>query len=66
MELNKNHRECLINDLDKAKEELDLQKAILNRAENDHLKEWNEIHIFLAEERIKLIERSLIENEIDF
>ena len=66
MELNKQHRECLIDELNKAKEDLDLQKECLLKSKDDHLKERWEIHIFLAQERVKLIEKSLIDNEIDF
>lgn len=66
MQLNKQHRECLIDELQKAKEDLDLQQHCLRESKDDHLKERWEIHIFLADERIKLIEKSLIDNEIDF
>ena len=66
MTLNNNHREALLNELQKAKEDKELQELCLNKREDDHLIGWYEIHIFLAEQRIKLIEKSLIDNEIDF
>ena len=66
MELQKQHREALINELQKAKEDKELQELCLNKRDNDHLIGWWEIHIFLAKERIKIIEQSLINNEIDF
>jgi hypothetical protein len=66
MTLNKQHRECLLDELQKATEDLDLQKQCLLNSKNDHLKDRWEIHIFLAEQRIKLIQQSLIDNEIDF
>lgn len=66
MELNKNHRESLLNALEKAKEELELKIIVINRKDSDHSKEWTEISMFLVQERIKTIEKSLIDNEIDF
>jgi len=66
MKLNKQHREALLNELQKAKEDKELQEVCLNKRKDDHLIGWFEMHIFLAEQRIKLIEKSLIENEVDF
>lgn len=66
MELNKNHRQALLDELQKAKEDLSIQKKCLNKEEGESLINWFEISMFLAQERIKLIEKSLIENEIDF
>jgi hypothetical protein len=65
MELTKQHREALLNELQNAKENKELQEIRLNKKENDHLIGWIETHIFLAQERIKLIEQCLINNEID-
>jgi hypothetical protein len=59
MELNKHHRESLLFELQKAKENLELEKVCLS-------KEEFEIQCFLSMERIRLIEKSLIENEIDY
>ena len=76
MELLKEHRQSLLNELEKAKADLELQKKCLHKEEskravslsdtNSDLLEWFEISCFLAQERIKLIEKSLIENEIDY
>jgi len=66
MQLEKQHRECLINELQKAKEDKELNQSLLTNKESLNLTSWWEIHIFLAEQRIKLIEKSLIDNEIDF
>lgn len=66
MQLTKQHREALLNELNKVKEDKELQELCLKERESDNLSRWTEIHIFLAEQRIKLIEKSLIDNEIDF
>lgn len=66
MQLEKQHRECLINELQKAKEDKELNQSLLTNKESLNLTSWWEIHIFLVEQRIKLIEKSLIDNEIDF
>lgn len=66
MELNKKHRECFIDELQKAKEDLELQQHCLETSKLENLKERWEIHIFLAQQRVRLIEQSLIDNEIDF
>jgi hypothetical protein len=66
MLLSKQHREALLGELNKAKEDKELRQLCMKERKDDHLKEWWEIHIFLADERIKLIEKSLIENEIDY
>ena len=66
MQLEKQHRECLINELQKAREDKENNENYLRTNKGDNLVGWWEIHIFLADEKIKLIERSLIDNEIDF
>jgi hypothetical protein len=66
MLLDSQHREALLGELNKAKEDKELRELCMKERKDDHLKGWWEIHIFLADERIKLIEKSLIENEIDF
>lgn len=76
MELLKEHRQSLLNELEKAKADLELQTKCLHKEEskrvvnlsdtNNDLYEWFEIACFLATERIKLIEKSLIENQIDY
>lgn len=66
MILTRKHRLALISELVKAKEDLDNSKACLNSQESKEVKEHFEIAMFLAEQRVKLIEQSLIDNEIDF
>lgn len=72
MELNNEHRKSLLNELAKAKEELTLQNICLikeqakRESDSTDLVECFEVACFLAQERIKLIEKSLIENEIDY
>lgn len=66
MELNKSHRECLLRELSKAKEDLEIRNLCLKNRKDNFLKDWYEINIFLAKKRIELIEQSLIDNEIDF
>lgn len=66
MELTKQHREALINELEKAKEDKDLAELVIRNKKDDHLDGWHDIHLFMAQQKIKLIEQSLIDNEIDF
>ena len=68
MTLNKNHRESLLNELVKTKEEIDLGNSIKRNGQNntEHFNDWQDIKMFLLQERVKLIEKSLIDNEIDF
>jgi len=66
MELTKQHREALLKELTIAKEDRRLQVLCLENDEQKDLKQWFEISLFLAEQRIKLIEQSLIDNEINF
>lgn len=70
MQLNKNHRESLLNELQKTTEEIDLAISVKNslngEQQTEHFKDWQDIKLFLLQERVKLIEKSLIDNEIDF
>ena len=66
MELIKKHRIALLNELDKAKEDLERNRICLNSENIEDIKEHFEISMFLAQERDNLIEKSLIDNEIDF
>jgi hypothetical protein len=69
MELNKQHREALLNTLEKTKDSLNSRKSFLKlNTENklNPLVEWDEIDIFLLQKQIELIEQSLINNEIDY
>lgn len=66
MQLNKNHRESLLNELIKAKDELDLGKSLNRKNQIEAFCDWQDMKLFLLQERVKLIEKSLIDNEIDF
>lgn len=70
MELNKSHREALLNDLNKAKEAVNTAElSFRNYQKNgskEYLQEWFEIEHYLAIERVKSIEKALIKNEIDY
>lgn len=66
MKINKNHRESLLNELQKATEDLSIQKKCFDKEEDESLKNWFEISMFLAQKKIKLIEKSIVENEINF
>ncbi len=66
MTLEKRHRLALLTELDKAKEDLDNSRLCLLKEDIGSIKEHFEISMFLAQQRVKLIEESLIENEIDF
>lgn len=69
MELTKNHRQSLLSELEKAQQDAANQNSLLNKKENKDFKrlvEWFEISEFLAKQRISLIQKVLIENEIDY
>lgn len=70
MQLNKNHRESLLNELVKAKEEIELTTSVKNASNSEwhteDFRDWQDMKMFLLQERVKLIEKSLIDNEIDF
>ena len=66
MELNTYHREALMSELKKAKEKLRLNKQGREIHTSDNVSHWFDISIFLATERISLIEKSIINNEIDY
>lgn len=66
MQLNNNHRQSLENELTKAKEELKLGQSLNRENHAEPFKDWQDIKMFLLQERVKLIEKSLIDNEIDF
>jgi len=66
MELNKEHREALMSELEKAKEKLKLSKQGREIHASENVSHWFDISIFLATERISLIEQSIIDNEIDY
>lgn len=66
MQLEKEHREALITELNKAREEYNLAYHIDLRDKTEDFKKWSDIKKFLLSKRIELIEESLISNEIDF
>jgi hypothetical protein len=66
MELNTEHRKALISELAKAKENLFWESKNKQYRSNEDLVHWHDISIFLANERISLIEKSIIQNEIDY
>jgi tRNA pseudouridine-54 N-methylase len=66
MELNTEHREALMSELKKAKEQLKLSKEGRDIHTSDDVCNWFDIDIFLITERISLIEKSIIENKIDY
>lgn len=66
MQLNKTHRESLLTALIEAKDELELGTSLNIKNYTKDFKDWKDIKLFLLQERVKLIEKSLIDNEIDF
>ena len=62
--LNKNHREILLDELVKAKDEIELGKSESNLEFIDYYKDWKDIKLFLLKERVELIEKTLINNEL--
>ena len=71
MVLTRNHRRHLLNRLDSAKQQLEFAKSLLLKQEEeknitDNIKELWEIDSFLWQNQIDLIEKSLIENDIDY
>jgi len=66
MELEKKHRQVLLNELEKAKKDLKLNQECLADVHREDFKNIFEIAVFLATERINLIETTLINNEINF
>jgi hypothetical protein len=69
MELNTNHRQSLLSELEKAQQDAELQQSLLNKKEHKDFKgliEWFEISHFLATKRIELIKKAIIESDIDY
>lgn len=66
MTLEKQHREALITELNKAREEYISGKDINQSNTTDDFQKWSDIKLFLLLKRIELIEESLTNNEIDF
>ena len=66
MQLNKNRRESLLTELIKAKDKLHLGRSLNREGQTEDFTDWQDMKMFLLQERVKLIEKSLIDNEIDF
>ena len=52
MRLQKQHRQSLLSELTKAKEDLSIQQRCLNQKKNENINDMFEISIFLAQKRI--------------
>jgi len=65
MTLKPQHREALLNELEKSQVHLESIKTKKLNDENEW-NDWYEAIAFLEDERIKLIKKSLIANEIDY
>ena len=66
MELNKAHRQCLLEQLNKQERELENLNSILSRIDDVDSQDWNDIKIFLIIKNIELIKESIENNEIDY
>jgi hypothetical protein len=70
MQLNNIHKDILINELVKANEELKLAKDVSNASSSEWYIEENRallnIRLFLLQQNIMLIEKCLIDNDINF
>lgn len=69
MELTKSHKEALLSELEKAQEDAKVQLKchVSEQKKGDSsMAEWFQISHFLAEQRIELIKKSIINSEIDY
>lgn len=74
MKLKKSHREALISKLNEVNEEISLKESINQkwlRAEekdkpSDDVVDWHDMEMFLLKNKKSLIEKSLVDNDIDF
>lgn len=75
MELKKSHRESLLGKLNDVNENIELNKSIslswAKAKDNDgkaseHVVDWHDMDLFILQNTKKLIEQSLVDNEIDF
>lgn len=66
MELSRDHREALIEQLKESRNKLSTVKDNLMHSKNETLIPSREMKKFLLENQVELIEKSLIENDIDF
>lgn len=67
MELKEKHRQVLLEELEVATADYNEQKLLRysDKCDKD-FEEYFEIRIFIAYERIELIKKSLIDNQIDY
>lgn len=66
MELIPSHREALIGKLEEREKDLSIAKSCLEKHKERDIAPHFEIDIFLIQCEIKLIKKSLIENQIDY
>jgi len=70
-ELNENHREALLNILERCNEKIQQLNYSINshhvkNDDDESFIDWRNMDLFLEIEKKKLIEKSLIDNKIDF
>ena len=66
MELNKVHRQCLLEQLNKQERELENLQSISSKIDDADRQDWNDIKKFLIIKNIELIKESIENNEIDY
>jgi len=70
MKLNSEHRKALLNDLEKARKDIEENRLAIIDADakkpEDSIKYWFEISEFLLNEKVKAITIALVENAIDY
>jgi hypothetical protein len=66
MELNKNHREIFIEELKSLLEKKDSKQKFRNASNDQDQKDRLDVDVFIINQNIEIIEKSLIDNEIDF
>lgn len=66
MLLDRNHRQELIEQLAAAEKDVNTSSTGVRASGNEALKSAFEVSHFLAVQRVQLIKRALVENEIDY
>lgn len=66
MILTNNHREALLEQLDRVNEKLNTTKRILDKSTDSILIEFYEVELVLLQNAESFIKNSLIKNEIDY
>jgi len=65
--LNKNNREALVIELQKASKRIEkIEKINADKNTNHVIEDFNHMELFLLEKKVELIRSSLINNEIDY